>query len=131
MNVVGMDHVQLTIPAGSEVAARGFYSGVLGLTEIPKPPELAGRGGCWFERGRVQIHLGIEPSFAPARKAHPAFLVEDLEAARRALEDAGARVEPDESVPGVRRLYTEDPFGNRIELIRSGDGFSERSGPWT
>lgn len=131
MNVVGVDHVQLAIPAGSEEAARGFYSGVLGLTEVPKPPQLAARGGCWFERGRVQIHLGVEPSFAPARKAHPALLVKDLEAARRALEDAGARVEPDGSVPGVRRLYTEDPFGNRIELIQAGDGFSERSGPST
>jgi catechol 2,3-dioxygenase-like lactoylglutathione lyase family enzyme len=125
MRITGLDHVQLAMPRGEEERARAFYAGLLGLTELGKPEPLASRGGCWFELGRTVVHLGVEPEFAPARKAHPAFLVEDLESARRELAAAGAPVVPDDTLPDVRRFYTADPFGNRIELIQRGDGFSE------
>lgn len=124
--IVGLDHVQLAMPRGGEEEARRFYGHVLGMEEVTKPEPLTARGGLWFESGRAQLHLGIEENFAPARKAHPALLVADLEGLRPALEAGGAPVRPDDSVAGVRRLYTEDPFGNRIELIQNGDGFSQR-----
>ncbi len=123
MKIVGLDHVQLAMPAGREAEARAFYGGVLGLREVEKPAPLVPRGGCWFAGPGLQLHLGVEAEFAPARKAHPAFLVADLAAACRALEAAGAPVLPDPTLPGVRRCYTADPFGNRIELIQAGDGF--------
>lgn len=126
MRIVGLDHVQLAMPPGGEERARAFYGGVLGLPEAPKPPALAARGGCWFDNGAAQLHLGIEPDFAPARRAHPALLVEDLDEAARVLEAARAPARRDDSVEGVHRLYTEDPFGNRLELIQTGDGFSQR-----
>ncbi|HLZ70140.1 MAG TPA: VOC family protein [Dehalococcoidia bacterium] len=126
MQVLGLDHVQLAMPAGAEAEARRFYTGVLGLGEVAKPPALAARGGCWFEAPGAVVHLGVETPFAPAYKAHPAFLVADLAAARRALAVAGAPIVLDDSLPDVRRLYTADPFGNRIELIQQGDGFSGR-----
>jgi catechol 2,3-dioxygenase-like lactoylglutathione lyase family enzyme len=126
MQIVGLDHIQLAMPAGAEAAARRFYGEVLGLAEIAKPAELAARGGCWFSGPGVQIHLGVEQEFAPARKAHPAFLVADLPACRQRLAQAGIATTPDEAVPGVRRLYAADPFGNRIEFIQDGDGFSQR-----
>jgi catechol 2,3-dioxygenase-like lactoylglutathione lyase family enzyme len=125
MRIEGLDHVQLAMPPGAEEIARRFYGGLLGLAEVAKPEPLASRGGCWYELGRTVVHLGVEKDFAPARKAHPAFLVDDLEAARRELAAAGAPVVPDDTLPGVRRFYTADPFGNRIELIQRGDGFSE------
>ena len=125
MRITGLDHVQLAMPKGEEERARAFYAGLLGLAEVAKPEPLASRGGCWYESGRTIVHLGVEADFAPARKAHPAFLVEDLEAARRELAAAGAPVVPDDTLPDVRRFYTADPFGNRIELIQRGDGFSE------
>lgn len=115
--ITGIDHIQLAIPAGGEEEARRFYAGVLGFEEVEKPPALAARGGCWFERGSVALHLGVEEPFAPARKAHPAFSVSDLDAAERWLRAAGAPIGPDASLPGVRRIYTADSFGNRIELI--------------
>ena len=125
MRITGLDHVQLAMPRGEEERARAFYAGLLGLTEVAKPEPLASRGGCWFELGATIVHLGVEADFAPARKAHPAFLVEDLEAARRELAASGAPVVPDDTLEDVRRFYTADPFGNRIELIQRGDGFSE------
>jgi len=125
MQITGLDHVQLAMPVGGESRARAFYAGLLSLTEVVKPDPLASRGGCWFESGRTVVHLGVEPDFAPARKAHPAFLVGDLEGARRELAAAGAPVVPDDTLPEVRRFYTADPFGNRVELIQAGDGFSE------
>jgi catechol 2,3-dioxygenase-like lactoylglutathione lyase family enzyme len=125
MQILGLDHVQLAMPRGAEDEARAFYGGILGLEEMAKPAQLAPRGGCWFTGRGVQIHLGLEEPFAPARKAHPAFLVADLASARAELETAGAAVTPDETVPGVRRCYVTDPFGNRIELIQDGDGFSQ------
>lgn len=112
------------MPAGAEAAARWFYGELLGLREIAKPSALAGRGGCWFQGQGVQIHLGVEADFRPARKAHPAFLTPDLEALRLRLAAAGVTVTPDDAVPGVRRFYAHDPFGNRIEFIQKGDGFA-------
>lgn len=106
------------MPAGEEDKARLFYSGQLGFTEIPKPPDLAKRGGAWFQAGSVQLHLGVEAEFRPARKAHPAFLVDDLEALMTAVQNAG--YETDTSQPpldGYKRAHVFDPFGNRIELM--------------
>lgn len=130
VQIVGIHHVQLAMPPGEEELARRFYRGVLGLREIPKPPTLAGRGGCWFAGPNTEIHLGVEEGFVPARKAHPALAVSDLDAVAGRLQQSGASVQPDDLMSGVRRLYTSDPFGNRIELIealtnRSTDG-SER-----
>ncbi|MCK6630434.1 MAG: VOC family protein [Anaerolineae bacterium] len=121
MQILGLDHIQLAIPPGGEAEARQFYGQVLGLTEIPKPEPLALRGGCWFEGPGISLHMGIEPDFRPARKAHPAFRVADLSEAQHALEATGAPVSPDDSIPHVRRFYTADPFGNRIEFIQNGD----------
>jgi catechol 2,3-dioxygenase-like lactoylglutathione lyase family enzyme len=126
IRVVGLDHVQLAMPAGQEDIARRFYAGVLSMTEVEKPAPLAPRGGCWFEAPDTVVHIGVEDDFTPARKAHPAFRVADLAAARRALEAAGAPIVPDDSLPDVRRFYTADPFGNRIEVIQDGDGFEQR-----
>ena len=115
--VHGLDHVQLAMPSGGEALAREFYSGLLGLTEIPKPPNLAKRGGVWFEGGTLRVHLGVEADFRPAKKAHPAFLVQHLDAISQHLRQAGVAVVTDEPLEGYRRLYVSDPFGNRIELM--------------
>jgi catechol 2,3-dioxygenase-like lactoylglutathione lyase family enzyme len=123
-------HVQLACPAGSEEASRSFYVGVLGLAEKPKPPALASRGGCWFVGaarpasalgGGIELHLGVESDFRPARKAHPGLLWPDLDGLAARLVAAGYPVhwaEADE-VPGFRRLHTADPHGNRIEFLAS------------
>ncbi len=105
------------MPAGRESEARAFYAGVLGIPEVQKPPNLAKRGGCWFELGTVKIHLGIETDFRPARKAHPALVVEDLHALNVRMEEAGFLPETDEPLAGYDRVYVYDPFGNRIELL--------------
>ena len=110
-------HVQLAMPRGGEDEARAFYEGALGLEEIPKPSELAARGGCWFRKGAVELHLGIEEPFAPARKAHPAIVVDDLDAIRDRLTAAGIETADDVQLEGHRRLHTADPFGNRLELL--------------
>jgi catechol 2,3-dioxygenase-like lactoylglutathione lyase family enzyme len=117
MKIAALDHVQLAMPAGREAEARDFYEGVLGIPEVQKPPNLVKRGGCWFERGMVKIHLGIETDFRPARKAHPALLVEDLQALRSSMEAAGFLSRTDEPLAGYDRVYVDDPFGNRIELL--------------
>lgn len=115
--ITGYDHVQVAIPRGGEDVARGFYAGLLGMKEHPKPPALAVRGGCWFASGSAMLHLGVEEPFAPARKAHPAFLVEDLEALRSLLADAGHEcTDASGEIAGVRRFHTYDPFGNRLEF---------------
>jgi hypothetical protein len=115
--ITGYDHVQIAIPAGSEGNARTFYSDLLGMVELSKPPVLAIRGGCWFRSGSAVLHLGVESNFAPARKAHPAFLVSDLDALGVRLTEAGYNcIRADEEIPGVRRLHTNDPFGNRVEF---------------
>jgi len=117
MKLLAIDHVQLAMPAGGEAAARGFYGDVLGLPETPKPPHLAKRGGCWFERGALKIHLGVETDFHPARKAHPGLLVSDLQALKVALRDGGYVLRDDEPLEGYDRIYVDDPFGNRIEFL--------------
>lgn len=117
--LLGIEHVQLAMPPGGEAAARHFYSGLLGLPEVPKPPLLAARGGCWFESDCVKLHLGVEADFRPAKKAHPALLVNDLDGLAAELAAAGATVVPDTDLPGVKRAYVADPFGNRIELIQA------------
>lgn len=124
--IIGIDHVQIAMPAGQEDIARDFYEGLLGLREVPKPEPLRARGGAWFEGPGTIVHVGVEDPFVAARKAHPAFIVSDLEALAALLIDAGHEVVPDETLSNVRRAYTADPFGNRIELIADGDGFSQR-----
>ena len=115
--ITGIDHVQLAMPPGHEEAARSFYAGLLGMTELPKPPALAARGGCWFASGAAVLHLGVQESFTPARKAHPALLVDDLDALAATLADAGYDSVPEEEeIPGVRRIHSHDPFGNRVEF---------------
>ena len=117
MPVTALDHVQLAMPPGGETNARAFYEGVLGIPEVPKPPNLAKRGGCWFERGSLKVHLGVEADFRASRKAHPAFLVENLEALKSVIERAGYNLKIDEPLAGYHRIYVDDPFGNRIELM--------------
>ncbi|MGH7247647.1 MAG: VOC family protein [Pseudomonadota bacterium] len=117
MKIRAIDHVQLAMPSGREADARAFYTGLLEIPETPKPPHLAARGGCWFERDALKIHLGVEKEFTPARKAHPALIVEDLPALVDALRRAGCRVADDEPLEGYDRIYVDDPFGNRIELM--------------
>jgi catechol 2,3-dioxygenase-like lactoylglutathione lyase family enzyme len=114
-----LDHVQLAMPAGGEAEARRFYGGLLGLREIAKPPELAPRGGVWFALPPLELHLGVEAEFRPARKAHPAFRVADLDALLRRLAEACVAAERDTSLPGTRRAFAADPFGNRVELIQA------------
>ena len=115
--VYGLDHVQLALPAGGEPAARAFYVDLLGLTEVLKPPNLAARGGVWFEGGTLRLHLGVEADFRPAKKAHPALLVRSLPALVAALSRAGIPVVVDEPLPGFDRVHVADPFGNRLELL--------------
>lgn len=117
MTIIGLDHVQLAMPAGQEETARKFYGGLLGLAEVPKPASLAGEGGAWFENGAARIHLGVDPEFRPAKKAHPGLLVDDLDAMRRRLQDAGFEVVPAAPVGGYVRCHVRDPFGNRLELM--------------
>ena len=124
--LVGIDHVQLAMPAEGEDLAREFYGDLLGLAEVKKPEPLASRGGCWFETSGTIVHLGVQSVFVPARKAHPAFLVSDLATIRSVLADAGVEVVSDEALADVERFYATDPFGNRIEFIQDGDGFSQR-----
>ena len=113
-----LHHVQLAMPAGEEASARAFYGGVLGLTEIDKPDELAARGGAWFRGGDLEVHLGVEAPFAPAKKAHPGILVDDLDEVQQRFADAGIEVRPDGLFPGYRRVYADDCFGNRLEFLQ-------------
>lgn len=112
-----IDHVQLAIPQGREEQARSFYGGVLGMREITKPAALAKRGGCWFQSGDVQIHLGVEPDFRPAKKAHPALRCLDFSGLLDRLRAAGVAVTKSDDIPGLTRAHIHDPFGNRIELV--------------
>ena len=118
MSILEIDHVQIAMPVGEEEKARAFFINLLGFHEIPKPPELAKRGGAWFESGAVQLHLGVEADFRPARKAHPAFVVENLDGLIANVQSAG--FETDTTQPlldGYKRAHIFDPFGNRIELM--------------
>ena len=117
MRIVRLDHVQLAMPRGGEAEAVAFYEGRLGIPQVQKPPHLAARGGCWFERGDLKVHLGVEDGFRPATKAHPAFVVEGVRDLARALSEGGCRVVDDEPLAGYDRVYVDDPFGNRIELM--------------
>ncbi len=120
---VGIDHVQLAAPPGAEAAARAFFGDLLGMPELAKPPALAVRGGCWFACGAAQIHVGIEPDFRAAKKAHPALRLRDATALaelRARLEAAGVPVRDDnERVEGLVRFFAEDPWGNRLEFVAS------------
>jgi catechol 2,3-dioxygenase-like lactoylglutathione lyase family enzyme len=118
--IAGLDHVQVAAPPGCEAEARAFYGRLLGLEELPKPPALAARGGAWFACGAQQLHVGVADDFTPATKAHPALRVssvKDLDALAERLTSAGAAVHWDDELPGVPRFYTEDPWGNRLELL--------------
>ena len=113
-----IDHVQVAMPSGEEAKARAFYAALLGLPEQPKPPELARRGGCWFESADVKVHLGVETPFTPAKKAHIAFRVDDVSALAAQARAAGYEVVDDDLLPGHERIYIHDPFGNRLEFLR-------------
>ena len=117
MRITGIEHVQLAMPQGEEQRARDFYSHTLGITEVPKPSELAKRGGVWFENQFLKIHLGVENDFRPARKAHPGLLVEGLRGLVVKLRENGYVVIDDDSLEGFFRIYVSDPFGNRLELM--------------
>jgi catechol 2,3-dioxygenase-like lactoylglutathione lyase family enzyme len=122
VDIVGLDHVQVAAPPGCEAEARRFYGQLLGLVELVKPAALDRRGGAWFLLGEQQLHVGVQETFAPAVKAHPALLVaqDRLDAVATRLSAAGAEVIWDQALPGVRRLYTADPWGNRLELVEAG-----------
>jgi catechol 2,3-dioxygenase-like lactoylglutathione lyase family enzyme len=118
--VIGIDHVQVAAPAGCEEAARAFYGGLLGLPELEKPAALVARGGCWFTCGEQQLHVGVSEQFSPAAKAHPALRLRNtgaLEAMVARLEAAGCAARRDVDLPGITRVFVDDPFGNRIELV--------------
>ncbi|MFW3460132.1 glyoxalase [Streptomyces microflavus] len=117
VGLAAVDHVQLAAPPGSEGALRAFYAGALGMTEIPKPPVLAARGGCWFAAGPVQLHLGIEQDFRPAKKAHPGLRVTGIVEYAARLETYGVEITWDGDLPGHRRFYAHDPAGNRLEFL--------------
>jgi catechol 2,3-dioxygenase-like lactoylglutathione lyase family enzyme len=114
-----IDHVQLAIPVGGEDLARPFYIDILGLTEVPKPANMAARGGAWFVAGAIQVHLGVETEFRANDKAHPAFVVDNVLALAVRAEAAGYRVKRDDDLPGYTRAFLYDPFGNRIEVLRA------------
>ena len=114
--IIGLDHVQLAIPAGGEDEAREFFVGLLGMNEVAKPANLAPEG-CWFESGSLFLHIGVDPEFRPATKAHPALLVDDLEGLRARLCAAGVAIRDASAIKGYARLFVSDPFGNRIELM--------------
>ncbi len=119
MPILSLDHVQVAIPVGGETRAREFYAGILGFTEIAKPTSMADRNSIWFAAGAVNLHLGVEPEFHPAKRAHPAFVVADLDDILAACERAGLSTKPDVSFNGFRRAHVLDPFGNRLELMES------------
>jgi len=114
---MGIDHVQLAAPAGCEEEARRFFGELLGMREVPKPEKLKVRGGVWFQCGPQMIHIGVEPAFQPAKKAHPAFLVHRIELLMEHLRENGAAFRIDDEIPGQIRFFTEDPFGNRLEFM--------------
>ena len=123
MTILALHHVQLAMPPDGESRATDFYEGILGIPRVAKPAHLEARGGCWFESSSVRVHLGVEPGFRTAEKAHTAFLVDDLDGLRRSLADAHVPIIDDEPLGGFDRFYIADPFGNRIEILAS-DGHS-------
>jgi len=119
MSVLGLHHVQIACPAGSEDSLRSFYGGLLGMPELAKPAALAVRGGCWFDAGDAQLHCGVESDFRPALKAHPCFVVSDIDAVAESILAGGGEVRWSEEIPGLRRFHTDDPVGNRVEIQAS------------
>ena len=118
MKFLSIDHIQLSMPAGQEQAARAFYVDLLGFSEVPKPPELAKRGGAWFEQGTVKLHMGVEENFHALKKAHPALIVDDLAALIQHLQNANYEVDTAQPpLEGFRRAHVLDPFGNRLEMM--------------
>ena len=117
MKIERIDHVQLAMPRGEEDRARAFYGGILGIPEVPKPADLAKRGGVWFERGELKIHLGVDADFRPAKKAHPGLRVRELDGLLERCRSAGVPVTEVEEREDGRHAYVDDPFGNRIELV--------------
>jgi hypothetical protein len=117
MRIESLDHVQIAMPPGGEALARSFYQGLLEIPEVAKPAELTARGGCWFERGGLKIHLGVEADFRPARKAHPGLAVSGFSDLCERLRAGGCEVRPEQVSDGPARAFVDDPFGNRIELI--------------
>jgi catechol 2,3-dioxygenase-like lactoylglutathione lyase family enzyme len=115
--IKNIDHIQLAAPKGCEGAAREFFSVILGLTEVEKPAELKKRGGVWFEFGTFQLHIGVEEPFSPAKKAHPAFIVENIEELKAQLRNKEITYTEDDLLPGASRIHVHDPFGNRLELL--------------
>jgi catechol 2,3-dioxygenase-like lactoylglutathione lyase family enzyme len=115
--LAGLHHVQVAAPPGAEDRLRAFYGTALGMSEVDKPPALAARGGAWFRSGALELHIGVEEDFRPARKAHPGILVEDLDAVAKRLALHGVELEWDDNFPGFRRCYVADPHGNRLELL--------------
>src|SRR5579862_6978613 len=115
--VAAIDHVLIAAPPGCEAAARNFYGAILGMKELEKPPALRARGGCWFECGEQQLHVGVESDFRPARKAHPAFAVTNLDKLRETLLAHGIPVVEDDDLPDTRRFHAQDPWGNRLEFF--------------
>jgi catechol 2,3-dioxygenase-like lactoylglutathione lyase family enzyme len=126
VRIIRLDHVQLAMPEGGEAQAREFYREALGIPEVPKPAYLAKRGGCWFERGELKIHLGVDREFRPAGKAHPALLVVGLEELAAKLRARGYDVQLDARLAGYLRYYVHDPFGNRIELMQGAEEVAAR-----
>ena len=121
-----LDHVQLAMPPQGEAQAAAFFIQILGMSEVEKPEPLKSRGGCWFTLDGVHIHLGVEEPFSPQKKAHPAFCVTDLDDLAQRLAAADYPIKWDDSLPDRKRFYTQDPFGNRIEFMLDGDGFTQR-----
>jgi catechol 2,3-dioxygenase-like lactoylglutathione lyase family enzyme len=115
--IAHFDHIQIAAPPGCESAAREFYGALLGMPEIRKPDALRARGGCWFECGAQQLHIGVEPDFRPARKAHPAFVATNLDDLRHTLLAHSVKVTDDTYIPGTRRFFADDPWGNRLEFL--------------
>ena len=121
MRELRLDHLQIAAPAGCEAAAREFYGRILGMAEMDKPEPLRSRGGCWFQCGGQQLHIGVEKDFRPAKKAHPAFAVDDIDALKKTLLSCDYPVIDDETLPDARRFYSEDPWGNRLEFVERRD----------
>ena len=119
MEILGIHHVQLAMPSGEEEKAREFYCGILGIDEVVKPEHLRSRGGAWFESGELRVHLGVEDNFLPNQKAHPAFLVSNLNIFTQRCKEAGIAIVKDKPLQGYVRVYINDPFGNRIELMQA------------
>lgn len=121
-----LDHIQLAMPKGGEDAARSYFIDILDMEEETKPYPLSERGGCWFRHGSVRLHIGAQSDFSPQKKAHPAFLTHDLKELETKLKERGHTIVWDDSLPNRERFYSTDPFGNRLEFMKDGDGFSQK-----